>query len=86
MEEQTNKEIKERFFQALDYLKERRIIRGTMVFCNKFCIDRRNLHRVKTHDNGTIKPCWLTWIVLEYGVSANWLLTGRGNIRYGDKA
>lgn len=84
MEDVTNAEIKDRFFEALKYLKEKKIIRGAATFCNKYGIDRRNIHRIKNNDNGTIKACWLTWLVLEYGVSANWLLTGRGKIRYGD--
>lgn len=32
----------------------------------------------KDHSRDIFQPAWLTYLVEEYGVSAQWLLTGKG--------
>lgn len=76
-----SQKIIERFFKALYYLKEQKIIRGKQTFTNKFNINRWNLNTLekdKTRD--IFQTAWLTYLVVEYNVSAEWLLTGRGPI------
>ena len=76
-----SQKIIERFFKALYYLKEQKIIRGKQTFTNKFNINRWNLNTLekdKTRD--IFQSAWLTYLVVEYNISAEWLLTGRGTI------
>ena len=76
-----SQKIIERFFKALYYLKEQKIIRGKQTFTNKFNINRWNLNTLekdKTRD--IFQTAWLTYLVIEYNISAEWLLTGRGPI------
>lgn len=68
----------DRFFQAFDEL-----VSLGKLSRNKFCeesgIDRRNFGKQRSdHTRQIIKPEWLTYLVEEYHVSADWLLTGRG--------
>jgi hypothetical protein len=73
--------INRRFFEALDEIKERGIIRGMQTFTNEYNINRWNLITVrKEPEKRVLKPEWMHYIVKGYGVSADWLLTGRGNM------
>lgn len=70
--------VTDRFFQAFDEL-----VSLGKLSRNKFCeeagIDRRNFGKQRSdHTRQIIKPEWLTYLVEEYHVSADWLLTGRG--------
>lgn len=68
-----------RFFEALRLLKERRVIRGFKTFCDRYGINRRNFATCESHPGtGMFKLAWLTFLVRDYGVSADWLLVGRG--------
>lgn len=81
MQTEDSQEIVKRFFQALQYLKGLKIIRGKQTFTNKFGINRWNLNTLEKDPSRDIfQPAWLTYLVNEYGVSATWLLTGRGEI------
>lgn len=81
MQTEDSQEIVKRFFQALQYLKGLKIIRGKQTFTNKFGLNRWNLNTLEKDPSRDIfQPAWLTYLVNEYGVSATWLLTGRGEI------
>lgn len=70
-----------RFFQALYYLKEQRVIRGKQTFTRKYGINRWNLNTLEQDMGRDIfQTAWLTYLVEDFGVSAEWLLTGRGEI------
>ncbi|MFW5594890.1 MAG: hypothetical protein ACOCOI_07995 [Prevotella sp.] len=72
--------IVERFFHALDLLKERRTIRGKKTFCDRYGINRWNMNTCLAHpDSGMFKLSWLTYLVRDFEVSADWLLLGRGD-------
>lgn len=76
-----NKQIVERFFEALQFLKENGTIRGEHTFVTKYGINNQNLYQLKQDMTRKIfNPCWLTYLVRDYGVSADWLLTGEGEI------
>ena len=81
-------EIQKRFFHALDLLIES----GKITSLQSFCIDYK-LHRPKYSNLRTLsnegKPGTgyklidldsLAYLVDDYGVSADWLLTGRGGM------
>lgn len=69
-----------RFFEALELLKERRVIRGKKTFCDRYGINRWNMNTCLSHpDSGMFKLAWLSYLVRDYGVSSDWLLLGRGD-------
>ena len=81
MQTKDSQKIIGRFFQALYYLKGQHIIRGKQTFTAKFDINRWNLNTLeKDMTRDIFQPAWLTYLVEEYDVSAEWLLTGRGQI------
>lgn len=70
--------VTDRFFQAFDELC---VMEKTSrnKFCEELGIDRRNFGKQRTdHSRQIIKPEWLSYLVTQYHVSADWLLTGRG--------
>lgn len=81
-------EIQTRFFQALDMLIESGKIRGLQTFCNEYGLHRPKYSNVKNHlsdpSEGTgykfIDMDALSYIVSDFGISANWLLTGKGGM------
>lgn len=67
-----------RFFAAYDaLLEEGRTNKHRL--CRQLGCDRRNFDKqAADHSRRILRPEWLAVLVLEYGVSADWLLTGRG--------
>lgn len=81
MQTEDSQKVVRRFFEALHYLKDQKIIRGKQTFTTRFNINRWNLNSLEKDPSRDIfQPAWLTYLVNEYGVSATWLLTGRGEI------
>lgn len=81
MQTPDSQKIIERFFKALYYLKEHKKIRGKKTFTTKFDVNRWNMNTLeKDMSKDIFQPAWLTYLVEEYGVSAEWLLTGKGDI------
>lgn len=81
MQSPDSQRIVARFFQALQFLKDNKIIRGKQTFTREFGINRWNMNTLeKDHSRDIFQPAWLAYLVTEYGVSAHWLLTGRGEI------
>lgn len=81
MQSSDSEAIVRRFFLALDTLKDIRRIRGISNFTDKHGIDRRNFYQLRKSPGRKIFQCaWLRYLVEDYGVSADWLLTGRGEI------
>ena len=69
----------DRFFEACDELlfigKEPSI----RALCRSIGYDRRNFTNKRNgYAKNHIRPEYLTALVLKYGISADWLLTGRG--------
>lgn len=70
-----------RFFEALQWLKESKRIRGIKTFTDRYGIHRRSLQRLqKTPETNDFKAAWLTYLVVDYGINAQWLLTGEGSM------
>ncbi len=76
-----NQAVVQRFFEAIDYLIERGIIGGRSVIAERYGIDRRNLGHLHNDPSRKIfNVAWLTYLVNDYSISAEWLLCGKGNI------
>lgn len=68
-----------RFYEALDAIKDNKTIRGTATYCTRHNIDRRHLiAQRKDLGKGYFEVSWIVPMVTDYGISANWLLTGKG--------
>jgi hypothetical protein len=81
MQTSDSQKIIERFFKALYYLKEQKKIRGKQTFTNQFNINRWNLNTLeKDMSRDIFQPAWLNYLVENYNISAEWLITGKGEI------
>lgn len=72
-----NYATKERFYAAVDALIERGESQRSI--CSTTRIDRRNFHNYR-NGNRVPSSSWLSAIVVHYGVSAEWLLIGKGEM------
>ncbi|MBQ0160003.1 MAG: hypothetical protein KBT28_05185 [Bacteroidales bacterium] len=76
-----DRQVQKRFYEALDNLIERKIIRGIQTYCRLHNIDKRNLYAQRKRTDVTIMHFdWLLPMVTEYGISSYWLLTGIGEM------
>jgi hypothetical protein len=75
-------ECQKRFFEALHLLSESKSLPGGLAgYCETFCIDRRHLYaQKKDNGRGYFEIAWVTPLIRYYGISANWLLLGKGKI------
>lgn len=86
MQTPDSQQVIKRFFEALYFLKASRVIRGKATFTKAHGIDRWNLNKLEKNPASDIfQPAWLTYLVKDYGISATWLLTGRGKMIRHDK-
>jgi len=70
-----------RFFAALQALKANKVIRGKQTFTRRYNINRWNMNTLeKNPASDSFQVAWLTYLINDYGVSAEWLLTGKGEI------
>lgn len=69
-----------RFFEAFAALVEQRRTNPS-AFCEAGEIDRPNFLKQRREPwRRILRPEWLSLMVRKYGVSADWLLTGRGQM------
>lgn len=81
MDQSEQNAIVGRFFQALGDLKASKKIRGVKTFTDRYGINRRSLRRLEQNPStNDFKVVWLTYMVVDYGVNAQWLLTGEGEM------
>ena len=73
--------ITKRFFLAIETLQMQRRLRGMKTFTDRYNINYWNLSTLrKEPDRRFLKPEWLSHLVQDYQVNANWLLIGVGNM------
>lgn len=77
----TGAAITKRFFSVIDVLINQRKIRGMKTFTDMHDINYWNFSTLrKDQDKRMLKPEWLAYLVQEFNVSAEWLLTGVGSM------
>jgi len=80
MQSEDSQRIVKRFFEAIDILKANKIIRGIQTFTTRYKINKRNFYTCKKEPERDIfQVAWLWYLVNDYKVSAEWLLTGEGS-------
>lgn len=71
--------ITKRFFLALETLQMQRKIRGLRTFTEKYGLNYWNFTTLKAEpEKRLLKTEFLTYLVRDYGVSAEWLIMGTG--------
>lgn len=82
MQTKESEQITRRFFEALDKLKELKIIRGKKTFTDRYGINRWNLNALEKGQSTqiSVQLDWLTFLVRDYGISGRWILTGEGEM------
>lgn len=73
--------ITKRFFLAIDVLITQKKIRGLNTFTTMYGINYWNLCTLRNDPSiRVLKPEFLAYLVRDFGISAEWLLTGVGSM------
>lgn len=71
----------ERFFEAFQKCHEAKLIKNVSKFCKENDIDKSHFYvQRKNLGRGFFEVGWLVPLIRDCGVSANWLLTGKGTM------
>ncbi len=71
--------ITNRFFDALAQIIAKKELRGIQTFTNRYGIDKRNFYKVKKDpEHFNLNYSWVYYLVNDFNVSAEWLITGKG--------
>lgn len=74
-------QIVTRFFIAIHELKNRRRIKGVQTFTNKYGINRGTFWTIESNpQRKSFDVGWLNYLVKDYNVNPDWLLTGKGSM------
>lgn len=77
----TEAAIAERFFFAIDVLRDRKVIRGLATFTKRHKLNYGNMNFLKNNrDKCGLKTEHLAFLTQDYGVSCEWLLLGNGDM------
>lgn len=73
--------IMERFFMAIEECRKTKLVASYTDFCNEQGIDKAHFYtQRKDRGRGFFEVGWLAPLVKSCGISATWLLTGRGTM------
>lgn len=74
-------EVTNRFFEALAMLSAQKRMKGMKEFTDRYGINRWNLYTLKAEPSShVLKPECIVYLIRDYGISAEWLLLGRGGM------
>lgn len=74
-------DITKRFFMCIEVLSANRVIRGLKTFTRKYDINYGNMNTLKNNPkNRVLKPDYIAYLCKEYGINANWILLGEGDM------
>ena len=73
--------INRRFFEAIEFLRNEKKIRGVQTITRGMNINRSSmtLARLKP-ERFTIRPEWIVYLAKNYNVSIPWIMTGQGSV------
>lgn len=81
MHTEIDKQVIARFFTAINALIERKTIDNLQSYCTVGGIDSRNIYSLRQENSThTFHFDWLMPLILDYGVSSLWLITGLGDM------
>ncbi|GAB3883517.1 hypothetical protein GCM10028825_07930 [Spirosoma agri] len=80
-----SQQIHKRFFEAIYELIKRKTIRGKRTFVKRYSLNLGNFYLLEHDSDMLFQPAYLTWLVRDYGISSQWLLTGDGPMFQVDK-
>ena len=70
-----------RFYEVIEILKQTKQIRGVKTFTDLYGINRWNFITVsKTPESDMFQLNWIEHLVRDFNVSADWIMTGRGEM------
>jgi len=73
--------IIKRFYEAMDMLIAGKIIRGKKTFTDRYGINRWNFNTVRQKpESDMFQLVWIAYIVSDFGISAEWIMTGKGGM------
>ena len=73
--------ITERFFEAVEVLKSTKAIRGQATLSRELEDENSSMYKLKNHPEiYTLKPEYIRHLSLKYRVSAEWIITGKGQM------
>lgn len=80
MQNPQSQQIHARFFKAIDELVARKMLRGKKSFATKYELNQGNFFKLRANPEAEFQMSFLTLLVNDFGVSAHWLLTGKGEM------
>lgn len=73
--------ITARFFEALEVLKAMKAIRGQATLSRELGVENSSMYKLKNQPEiYTLKPEYIRHLSLKYGVSAEWIIMGKGKM------
>ena len=76
-----DKQVISRFFTAIDSLIERKDIKSLQSYCTAGGFDSRNIYSLrKPNSTHSFHFDWFMPLIMDYGVSSLWLITGLGDM------
>ena len=76
---QSTLDVMKRFFDAFEVARQNNLITNVGDYCKEYNIDKAHFYtQRKNLGRGFFEIGWAIPLVQRYGVSASWLLTGKG--------
>ena len=81
MNTQDSIDVVNRFFEAVEILKHDKAIRGLKTLTRRYGLNDRNVRTQRAAPGRNIfQVAWLSYLVRDYALSAEWLLLGEGPV------